>query len=103
MGTTWDDICKSVDGWTKKANRKVEQMTETAAVRIKISAKKAEMDDAYLALGKLTYENTNAASELTEEGRESADLRIADKIAEIATLQADIEALEQKLNKSEEV
>lgn len=103
MGSTWDDICKSIDGWTKKANRKVEQMTEATAVRIKISAKKAEMDDAYLALGKLTYENANVASEHTEEEQESVDLRIADKIAEIATLQADIEALEQKLTKSEEV
>ena len=28
MGTTWDDICKSVDSWTKKTNRKMEKATE---------------------------------------------------------------------------
>ena len=40
MASTWDDICKSVDGFAKKASRKVEQLTEEAAIRLKVSAKK---------------------------------------------------------------
>lgn len=93
MGTTWDDICKSVDGWTKKANRKMEQMTEAAAIRIKISAKKAEMEDAYLALGKLTYENAQGA-DVTD--------AMAKKMTEITALQTEIDALENKLGKEKE-
>lgn len=102
MGTTWDDICKSVDGWTKKANRKVEQLTETAAVRIKISAKKAEMEDAYLELGKLAYESMNGVLTIVEDETEPLDVRMAAKVAEIAALQEEIVALEQKIEKDKE-
>ncbi len=97
MGTTWDDICKSVDGWTKKANRKVEQLTETAAIRIKISAKKAEMEDAYLELGKLTYESMTSTEE-----NETPDEAVAAKVAEITALKDEIATLEQKIEKNEE-
>ena len=99
MATTWDDICKSVDGWTKKANRKVEQLTETAAIRIKISAKKAEMEDAYLALGKLAYESMNGVLTVCDEESEPLDARMAAKVAEIAALQEEIATLEQKIEK----
>ena len=99
MATTWDDICKSVDGWTKKANRKVEQLTETAAIRIKISAKKAEMEDAYLALGKLAYESMNGVLTVCDEESEPLDARMAAKVAEIATLREEIATLEQKIEK----
>ena len=99
MATTWDDICKSVDGWTKKANRKVEQLTETAAIRIKISAKKAEMEDAYLALGKLAYESMNGVLTVCDEKSEPLDARMAAKVAEIATLREEIATLEQKIEK----
>jgi ubiquinone biosynthesis protein UbiJ len=97
MGTTWDDICKSVDGWTKKANRKVEQLTETAAIRIKISARKSEMEDAYLELGKLTYESMTSTEE-----NETPDEAVAAKVAEITALKDEIATLEQKIEKNEE-
>jgi hypothetical protein len=97
MSSTWDDICKSVDSFTKKANRKVEQLTETAAIRIKISAKKAEMEDAYLALGKLTYESMTS-----EEQSETSDGAVAAKIAEITALKEEIVTLEQKIEKDDE-
>ena len=102
MGRTWDDICKSVDGWTKKANRKVEQLTETAAIRIKISAKKAEMEDAYLELGQLAYESMNSVLTINEQEAEPLDARMAAKVAEITALQEEIAALEQKVEKKEE-
>jgi ubiquinone biosynthesis protein UbiJ len=97
MGTTWDDICKSVDGWTKKANRKVEQLTETAAIRIKSSARKSEMEDAYLELGKLTYESMTCTEE-----NETPDEAVAAKVAEITALKDEIATLEQKIEKNEE-
>ena len=97
MGTTWDDICKSVDGWTKKANRKMEKATENAAVRIKISAKKAEMEDAYLALGKLAYESLTNAEEAEDQTE-----AIHAKAAEITALKEEIAALEEKIEKNKE-
>ena len=99
MASTWDDICKSVDGFAKKASRKVEQLTEEAAIRLKISAKKAEMEDAYLELGKLAFEKMNqsdAVSEATEGDP------VADKVAQIATLQEEIACLEKKIAKETE-
>ena len=99
MASTWDDICKSVDGFAKKASRKVEQLTEEAAIRLKISAKKAEMEDAYLELGKLTFRSmtqSDAACEASESDP------VADKIAGIATLQEEIAALEKKVAKEPE-
>ena len=93
MASTWDDICKSVDGFAKKAGRKVEQLTEEAAIRLKISAKKAEMEDAYLALGKLTFERVNQ-----ESACDATDCDpIADKVAQISALQEEIEKLQQKM------
>jgi hypothetical protein len=93
MASTWDDICKSVDSFAKKAGRKVEQLTEEAAIRLKISAKKAEMEDAYLELGKLTFEQINS-----ESADDATDCDpIADKVAEIKALQEEIEKLQQKI------
>jgi len=97
MGTTWDDICKSVDSWTKKTNRKMEKATENAAVRIKISAKKAEMEDAYLELGKLAYQSLTSAEEA-----ETKTEAIQAKAAEITALAEEIAALEDKIEKNKE-
>ena len=47
MANTWDDICKSISGFAKQAGRKLERLSDTAAIRLKISAKKAELEEAY--------------------------------------------------------
>jgi len=99
MASTWDDICKSVDGFATKASRKVEQLTEEAAIRLKISAKKAEMEDAYLELGKLTFEKMNQSDAESEAPECDA---VADKVAEIAALQEEIACLEKKIAKETE-
>ena len=96
MASTWDDICKSVDGFAKKAGRKVEQLTEEAAIRLKISAKKAEMEDAYLELGKLTF------SQMTQGADDGEGDPVAAKVAEITALQEDIASLEKKIAKKTE-
>ena len=65
---------------------------EQAAVRLKCSAKKAELEEQYTALGKLTYEQTNAVSP-SEKSEEIAQciVRITELLDEIETLQATIE------------
>ncbi|MBR2621591.1 MAG: hypothetical protein IKC97_04375 [Clostridia bacterium] len=94
--STWNDICKSVSGFAKKAGRKAEELTEAAAIRLKISAKKAELEEAYLALGKLAYEQANAEPDADTS---EVDVRFAAKLADISALLDDIAMLEQKLNK----
>ena len=68
------------------------ELTEQAAVRLKCSAKKAELEEQYTALGKLTYEQTNAVSP-SEKSEEIAQciVRITELLDEIETLQATIE------------
>lgn len=92
MSTTWEDICSTVKGFTKTVNQKAEELTEQAAVRLKCSAKKAELEEQYTALGKLTYEQTNAVSP-SEKSEEIAQciVRITELLDEIETLQATIE------------
>ena len=94
--STWNDICKSVGGFAKKAGRKAEELTEAAAIRLKISAKKADLEDAYLALGKLAYEQANAEP---DSDTSEVDVRFAAKLSDISALLDDIVQLEKKLAK----
>ena len=94
--STWSDICKSVSGFAKRAGRKAEELTETAAIRLKISAKRVELEDAYLALGKLTFAQ-NCTS--TEEQSDDIAACVTAKIADIQTLLDDISLLEQRAGK----
>jgi BMFP domain-containing protein YqiC len=75
----------------------MEKMTETAAIRIKISAKKAEMEDDYLELGKLAFTSVTSGEEVDAQ----ADA-ITAKVAKIDTLQKEIAALEAKIGKNDE-
>ncbi|MBE6661021.1 MAG: hypothetical protein E7605_06415 [Ruminococcaceae bacterium] len=94
--STWNDICKSVGGFAKKAGRKAEELTEAAAIRLKISAKKADLEDAYLALGKLAYEQANAEPDADTS---EVDVRFAAKLADVSALLDDIAQLEKKIAK----
>jgi hypothetical protein len=94
--STWNNICKSVSGFAKRAGRKAEELTETAAIRLKISAKRAELEDAYLALGKLTFEQNYTSP---EEQTDDIAARVTAKTSDIQTLLDDISLLEQRLSR----
>ncbi len=90
MASTWDDICKSISGFAKQTGRKIEDLSDTAAIRLKISAKKADLEEAYITLGKAVYEQSLSTDD-------DAPLSIESHLSDIAALQADIDALEQKI------
>ena len=96
--STWDDICASVDAFAKKVSKKTDQLAADAAVRIKISSLKVELEEAYTKLGQMTYENTyaipvdqdvTAASEAEEQIKACA-LSITSLRDQIAALEAEI-------------
>ena len=92
-GTTWNDFCKSVDRFAKKANRKIGELTDTAAIKLKISAKKGELDEEYGKLGRLTYDHTYAGANTAEDGLD-VDRAIAACVDRIGALREEIAALE---------
>ncbi len=98
--TSWDDFCKSVDRFAKKANRKIEELSEAAAVKLKISAKKGELEEAYTKLGKLTFDHTYAGASAEDDGL-SVDQQIAACVDTITALREEIAALEAKTSKAE--
>ncbi len=85
--STWNDLCTTVNGWGKTINRKAEQLSEATALHLKLSAKRADLEDAYLKLGRLTYENLQSDSTV-EDGA------IADALLTVATLREEIANLE---------
>ena len=89
----WDDFCKGVGQFAKKAGQKIEELTDTAAIKLKITAKRADLDEEYGKLGKLTFENTYAdVAAVSDNDREIAACvkRITALHKEIAVLEAQI-------------
>lgn len=93
MKNTWDDICKSISDFAEQTGRKIEHLSNVAAIRLKISAKKAELEEAYLTLGKAVYEQSL-------EQDTDAPLSVETHLSAIAILQQDIASLEQKIARS---
>ena len=98
--SAWDDICTTVDGWAKKASRKVEQLTDSAALHLRLSAKKAELEEKYTLLGQLTYEHEHVATPI-EEGEQPISDRIAACVEGIHALRAEIDKLEAECKAAE--
>jgi septal ring factor EnvC (AmiA/AmiB activator) len=94
--TRWDDICKSVGQLAKKAGQKFEELSDVAALRLRISAQQAEIEEAYAKLGKLTYEHSYAEKELEVDSLE-INREIASCIEAIARLREEIAALKAKI------
>lgn len=103
--STWDDIRTTVDSFAKKVNRKAEQLTESAAIHLKTSAKKAELDEEYGKLGKLTfarmYDMTAESATpivMSDEDSDTAtlDQKIAASVARITELREEIQTFEKK-------
>lgn len=98
--SAWDDICTTVDAFAKKVNGKVEQLTESAAVRLKISAKRAELEEEYGRLGRYVHEQTClCVTEDAAEQRLALEQKIAESLETITALCEEIEALEAKSEK----
>ena len=92
MASTWDDICTTVDSWAKKASHKVEQLADSAALELRLSAKKAELEEQYTLLGRLTFEHEYIANEGTDSEQPISD-KIAACVATIHALRDEIEKL----------
>jgi hypothetical protein len=99
MASTWDDICTTVDSWAQKASRKVEQLADSAALELRLSAKKAELEEQYTLLGRLTFEREYVVDEGTVDGQPVSD-KIAECVATIHALRKEIETLVSTLGKS---
>ena len=98
--STWDDFCTTVDNWAKKASRKVEQLTDTAAVRLRLSAKRAELEEQYTLLGRLTFEHEHVAAPIEESEQPISD-KIAACVATIHALRDEIGKLEAECKAAE--
>lgn len=94
--TTWDDICKSVGQLAKKAGQKIEELSDAAAIRLKLSAQQAELEEAYTKLGRLTYELSYAAKEVEVDDLELSR-EIASCVESIGQLHEEIAALKAKI------
>lgn len=99
--STWDDICTSVDNWAKKIGRKAEQLTDTAAIRLRLSAKKADLEEQYTLLGRLTFEHeyTPEQAEQSEADERTTSDKIAQCVAAIHTLREEIDKLSAECEK----
>ena len=90
MAKTWEDIRGVLTGWTKTVNQKAEELSSQAALHLKRSAKRAELEEAYTALGKLAYEASHTEGEAAEEN----SVRMEQLIAQIGALKQQIEDLQ---------
>ncbi|MBQ7318679.1 MAG: hypothetical protein IJW97_00665 [Clostridia bacterium] len=111
---TWNEICAGVDRLAKKINQSVEGVADQAALQLKLSTCRGNLEEEYKTLGKLAYQRLYVAaapaevaeSEREEEQAESTaeqtstdDLtaQINSALARITSLLAEIEMLEKKL------
>ncbi len=89
----WDDFKKSVGYYADKTVTKTRELTDSAALKIKIASREADRDTEYKNLGRLTYsklKSTTGADQekLTLEISETMD-RLERIIAEINTMRAE--------------
>lgn len=107
MMPTWEEICDSVKELTGKINRKAEELTDIAALKMKVSSIKADLEDEYQLLGQLAYESLTSRQIGQEEtdGNESASLteqiravteKITKMLADKAELDGKIEEIKNR-------
>ncbi len=91
----WDDFKKSVGYYADKTVTKTRELTDSAALKIKIASKEADRDTEYKHLGRLTYSKLkgtedNDSEKLTIEISEAID-KLERIIAEIDAMKAEEE------------
>ena len=89
----WDDFKKNMSELADKTVKKTRELTDTAALKLKIANKEADRDIEYARLGKLAY------AKLKElEGIDAAELTasISESLSKLDTILAELEALKDE-------
>lgn len=60
--STWEDFKQSANALAQKIGKRTEELTDIAALHMKISARQSDLEDAYLVLGKRVYAELYAPS-----------------------------------------
>ena len=95
---TWDEIRGRVAKITQTINRKAEELSDTAALHIKISSKKSELEEEYHTMGRLAYESLQRPAATPETEAETDAGQIQECADRITQLLRDIAALQEKLD-----
>jgi chromosome segregation ATPase len=106
MTSTWNELRSGMGGLFKTIDRRADKLSSCAAIRLKLSAARAELEEEYTTLGKLTYLRAYAAVDTIELDAQdnatdepSSDEQIAVCVARIDELCEQIAALEAKAKK----
>ncbi len=86
----WDDFKKSVGYYADKTVAKTRELTDSAALKIKIASKEADRDTEYKNLGRLAYSKLKSS-----EGSdpEKLTLEISETINKLESIIAEINAM----------
>ena len=88
--STWNDFKKSIGSLAEKTANKTRELTDTAALKIKIASREADRDTEYKRLGRLTYSKLKS----TDEGQsERLTLDISKAIEKLDEINAEIRTL----------
>ncbi len=77
--STWEDIKQSANALARQIGKKTEELTDLAALRIKLSARQSDLEEAYTALGKCAYEELySRPAEAPSQDKAEADAAATD-------------------------
>ncbi len=86
----WKEFCDDVNKLANKATAKISDAADTASLHIKLSKAKADLSEAYEALGRLVYINDGNIEHIEEMTKEIDELELAvKKIEEILKTKKD--------------
>lgn len=88
-----------VSRFIKNTARHGENLTDTAAIKIKIAAKEHKIDMAYKALGEIVYKQMKNADTLDRESFKDSEKEIDTLKNELKALNAEYAALKEKIKK----
>ena len=91
--STWDDFKKNVSNLADKTVTKTRELTDAAALKIKIANKEADRDLEYKRLGRLTYARLKAS-----QGRDTSEIvaQISKSIENLDKIIAELKALKAR-------
>ena len=91
--STWDDFKKTVSNLADKTVTKTRELTDAAALKIKIANKEADRDLEYKRLGRLTYARLKAS-----QGRDTSEIvaQISKSIENLDKIIAELKALKAR-------
>jgi hypothetical protein len=91
--STWEDLKRSLGTIADKTATKTRELTDAAALKIKIANKEADRDLEYKRLGKLTYAKLKAS-----QGRDTSEIvaQISKSIENLDRIIAELKALKAR-------